>query len=109
MLHDQDAWQRRRLVTQMSMKEVSLSILLILNCYWMTCPLRKSPNISSPVYCYIVTRHEGPSIFEAERLCAWRLEAMCIQPCYAKVPGDYCLRSFASQAAMFWIENESTY
>jgi hypothetical protein len=83
------------------MKEVSLPILLVPDCYWITCPRRKSPNISSPVYCYIVTLHEGPFIFEAVCLCAWRLEAMCIQPYDAKGPKKYCFLSSSSQTAVF--------
>jgi len=74
----------------MSIREVSLPISLVSTCYWMTCPLRKSPNISSPVYCNIVTRHERLFISEAVCLCAWRLEAMCIQPYHAQVPKNQC-------------------
>ena len=46
------------------------SNLVVLQLLLVACPLRKSPNISSPVYCYIVTRHEGPFIVEAVCLCA---------------------------------------
>lgn len=45
-------------------------------------------NISSLVDCYIVTRHKVNLSLRLCALCAWRLEAMCIQPSYAIVPRE---------------------